>query len=236
MKVAYRDLCKVHHPDVGGCEDKFKTIQGAYEQCKERIESGFVEDANDYEHRAEEDDESAAHRHASSSSASSGETYEEAYESFKAAQGEARREKMAELRQRFRDRFDHVRDADDVDRLLDEALESDVFAVKDDGEPLALALNRYHHGMPLGDDHVARCFQAMGRWEEHYKKHCSCFFYHVLLTQYTNEAYLHHCDAMTVTQSVEKVMERMTEHGLPHDDWSILLANRAFRTMPFPDW
>jgi hypothetical protein len=231
VKEAYRDLCKVHHPDVGGSEEKFKSIQGAYEQCKERIESGFVENPADFEHgptsKSSEDDAGEQNEK---------DEDDRRYEEFRSARSESEARKVEMQRQAFRERFQHIRDADEIDALLLKALESDAFARFDDGEPLALALDRYHHCVPLGEEHVNRCFQGMTLWENFLRKRCSCVFYHVLLTHYTTEAFLHHCDAMTVTQSVERVMERMTAQGLPHDDWTISIANRAFRQLPFPDW
>lgn len=34
-KKAYRELCKVHHPDVGGDEQKFIQVQNAWKQISE---------------------------------------------------------------------------------------------------------------------------------------------------------------------------------------------------------
>jgi hypothetical protein len=214
---------------VGGSEEKFKDIQGAYEKCKERIESGFVENVDEYENQS-------SNNAAEGCGTSDRDHDEKRYDEYRAAKEEEMRQSRGLSRDRFRERFQHVSHPDAVDELLIEAIASDVFSSYDIGEPLALALDRYHHGIPLGDEHITRCFQGMKTWEDSLRKKCSCVFYHMLLTHYTTEAFLHHCDAMTVTQSVERVMERMTEQGLPHDDWTISIANRAFRQLPFPDW
>jgi curved DNA-binding protein CbpA len=37
---AYRELAKVYHPDVGGSDDRFRTIQKAYVKVKPLLPSG----------------------------------------------------------------------------------------------------------------------------------------------------------------------------------------------------
>ena len=37
VKVIYRQLAKVNHPDQGGCEEKFKQVKYAYERAMQRV-------------------------------------------------------------------------------------------------------------------------------------------------------------------------------------------------------
>src|SRR5262249_46330169 len=41
VRSRYRELVKTHHPDVGGCPEKFKKIRQCYDECKLRIEAGY---------------------------------------------------------------------------------------------------------------------------------------------------------------------------------------------------
>ena len=223
VRGAYRTLCKEHHPDVGGCDTKFREIKQAFDDCKKTIDLGF--DPSEFDGAdATPHDENTSH------------FTSEDWARRAAMDSKSAEERDARMRDMFRKRLEEAEDPFVIDRLLRDTMMSGCFATYESGEPLGLALSRYHIQMGLGPDHVGKCFEAMDVWERLGKKKVSSHFYHVLLTLYSNEAFLHHCDAMTVTETVGIILEHMSEKGLPHDDWTIMLANRVFRTVPFPDW
>lgn len=237
VRGAHRNLCKVHHPDVGGDEKKFKEIQAAYESCKERIESGYYDQTaaagcGPSRTATEGSDDAHANQRRRNASAQSGEDWEK----YKTRKAEMDKEVRADLREWFRQEFLKTVNHDALDTLLMKAMDSRAFHDADIGEPLTIALSRYHLEGGIGSQHLNRCIHAMTIWETAVNLRASCVFYHILLTLYTNEGFSHHCDAQTVTENVIGVLERMTERGLPHDDWTLMMANRAFRTSPYPDW
>lgn len=227
VRAAYHGLCKEHHPDVGGCETKFKEIKQAFDDCKSTIELGF--DPRSY---GDEEDASTQSKQEEDTSHFTAEDWMRRA----ATDAKTAEERDRKMRCMFRRRLEEAEDPSVLDRLLRDTLLSGCFAIHESGEPLGIALSRYHIQMGLGPEHVEKCFQAMDLWEHVGRRKVSAHFYHVLLTLYSNEAFLHHCDAMTVTETVGIILERMSEKGLPHDDWTIMLANRVFRQVPFPDW
>lgn len=207
IRAKYRELAKKHHPDVdGGNEEKFKKIHTAYEECNRRHDAGF-------------------------SGTSEGEWGD--FKERASAQNDA---EMAQMRENLREHFQTQSDPDVIDELLDESLACGAFHNIDCGEPLVHCLQRFHVEMGLGPLHWQRCLSAINRWEEHLQKRAGNHFYHILLTHYTNEAYSAHIEAQTLTEIVTSILETMSEKGLKHDDWTLVLANRAFRTSPWPDW
>ena len=106
IKDAHRELCKIHHPDVGGDEAKFKMVQCAYEECKARIESTSVGNASDYEHSSSSSSTSSSFSSkARSSSSSNSWSTEDAYAEFRSATETIREEKLSRLREVFRYNF-----------------------------------------------------------------------------------------------------------------------------------
>jgi len=50
IKKAYRNLVKIHHPDVGGSEDKFKSISQAYDTLNDSQKKQAYDHANSKQH------------------------------------------------------------------------------------------------------------------------------------------------------------------------------------------
>lgn len=226
IRESYLHLCKQHHPDVGGCAAKFQEINWAYEECKLYCSTkGHVSDDDN-------DDEECGHRRRRYSPEE-----EEARAEARRAWQKAKQDKdFAELREEFREQFEVAEDPQLIDELLEEALRSGCFSTQDVSEPLMMALQRYHLGMSFGADHAQKCFDAMDTWERLAGRRVTVMFFHTLLTLYSNQAFAHASDSMTVSETVNTIMDKMADKGLPHDDWTIMIANRVFRAVPYPDW
>lgn len=217
VKKSYQRLAKEHHPDVeGGCQVKFRAIHAAYEQCKAQLEAGY---------RAPEE-------------GTAGPTWEEHKEKMSHDQ----KVYYWDQRHVFRRKFEGLLCPDAIDNTLVEAIACGCFAVQDIGEPLSLALGRYHAcaDIGLGGNHIARCSRAIDTWEEMTHHKASNFFYHSLLILYI-DALTDHChhaqvDYTAATEAVTAILEKMTVKGLHHDDWTLTLANRAFKHSPFLEW
>lgn len=236
VREAYLAHCKAHHPDVGGCETVFKKIQWAYEECKLYCQtaSSGVGDGDDND--ASNGDDDADDTNGESRSYRSEEDRQRRADARRAWQAAQKELDDAELRAEFRAQFEKASDVALIDALLEEALTCGCFAHKDVSEPLMMALQRYHFGIDFGAAHADKCFEAMDTWERLAGRSVHAMFFHTLLTLYSNQAFAHTSDSMTVSETVNTIMDRMADKGLPHDDWTIMIANRVFRAVPYPDW
>lgn len=51
IKKKYRDLCKQHHPDLGGCEETMKRVNSEYHCALKRADGQTSKDAEGKEHK-----------------------------------------------------------------------------------------------------------------------------------------------------------------------------------------
>ena len=100
-----------------------------------------------------------------------------------------------------------------------------IFSGLDIGEPLHLALERYHLELGLGERHLQKCFDTIDNWQSRTKSRASCIYYQCILKLYTNERMLMlfpDLDAGMVAEVVWKTLEKMQQNEVPDDtgiDW-----------------
>lgn len=258
IRGRFRELAKIHHPDVGGDETTFRDVHDAYNSCMDQCTKNAASDpwtchqacsgAADTTYRAggsggsgPETEAEFQQRDTSEFEAADRARRQQADEErmrqeyermaddqyFDFAAWERRRnstfrdrEEETEherARREFTERFSRLRgDAKAVDDLFHEAMLSSVYRGYDIGEPLYLALNRYHHCIPLGEEHLARCFAIMQVWEKYTHRTPSSHYYHVLLQLYSGEESIvyFNLDASTATDMVAQIMQRMMDCGV----------------------
>jgi curved DNA-binding protein CbpA len=236
VKNKYKHLAKTEHPDAGGSEERFKEVNEAYQACTQILDErefdlkyGRAYAGNGTGRKA---DEGPKHTREEHSQEHHQQTRYDSNDGFNEEQEAVRHPRTdAERRERLCELFNTAKDPATIDELLVHCLQSRVFDQVDLGEPLLRALSRYHRGMPLGTDHVKRCFAAIDRWENWHHKSAPQSYYHPLLVIYS-DFQEGATDMSDITEGVTAILEEIERKGHLPDDWSVSLANRVFRTSP----
>lgn len=230
VKNRYHELAKIHHPDVGGDEERFKSINEAYQDCLDSLDQGGVAPP------ADADTPSAGGAATASGGGSDGQKEYDDFrydddggggpdpghddhrwdDTFRDRYRRARKMSYDDKRDEYQRRFSLLSDTDAIERLFHEAMSCGDFVGYDVGEPLFLALQRFHVAVGLGDMHLQRCFSLMDSWELYTHHTPSCTYYHVMLQLYCNEEILaaFQLDASTATEMVARIMQRMHDKGV----------------------
>ncbi|ESL08618.1 chaperone DnaJ protein [Trypanosoma rangeli SC58] len=223
VKAAYRAKCCTHHPDVGGSESVFCAIKEAYEECVSRVRERSKKCHGTFSRKG-------VHGPAPEPE---GEAENGKFWRQSDAWYESHTKCLQEQRQMFYSAFPYAKTIDEIDELFSSALHSHCFDTIDLGEPLVLALKHYHVVTGYGALHLHNCFSTIDRWEEFTVSRAGATMYHILLLLYTDGP-KRGLTATVIAESVETIMEQMSAKGLDFDDWTLMLAYKAYRATPYP--
>jgi len=248
VKTRFKELAKTNHPDCGGSSARFNVLHDAYESCLEAIAERELEEkqpratasaASYTSNRGTSSNGGDGYSHGDGSKSPGGDgqgfrgewefrfsRYAGTARSWADANDAERREWLAYL-------FMTAKTAQELDDLLLQSLRARVFDTVDIGDPLLRALARYHEvGVPIGDEHTARCFAAIDQWETWHRRRAPQSYYYPVLTVYSEAAQTPGFGATVVAEGASAVLERIQEKGMEPDDWCQSLANIVFNYFP----
>ena len=138
----------------------------------------------------------------------------------------------------YRLRFAQATTMKEIDDIYIHAMNENIFNGFDIGEPLHLALERYHldSQLGLGEKHLEKCFATIEDWEKRTKSTANCIYYQCILKLYTNEnmlALFPNLDASMISEVVWKVLQKMQDKDVSDDSgiawWNLLNTALMYR-------